>query len=304
MDLDGVELEDLQPKRPGSLWPRAVGLAVCLLGLIAGGYVLLRSTGDEEPAAMPSLERARPGWPSAPRVEPAGAETAAKPVVAQPSASGVTRAVEPEIRLPALDESDPTLQALAPRVSRHPMLPVWLTTEGLVRRFVVVVDNIAEGASPRGHLMSLSPEAAFKASRQEAAGGLEQTRERLVVDASSYERYDVIADVFASLDAKSVAEIYRTMKPLVEEAYGELGVSEEDFDERLSRAFEVLLETPIVEGETELELLINTYAYADPELEDLAPAQKQLLRMGPRNVALIQDKLREVAVELARVYLR
>ena len=43
------------------------------------------------------------------------------------------------------------------------------------------------------------------------------------------------------------------------------------------------------------------YAYADPRLEDLSPAQKQLLRTGPRNtrlmqartIALIQDQLPE-----------
>jgi hypothetical protein len=307
MDLDEVELEDLEPKGPGSRWPRAVGLALLLLGLIAGGIVLLRSAGDEEPAVTPLLERARPGSV----VAPTGAETAAEPVVAQPStpragapASGTTPTAEPEVRLPALDESDPTLQALANRFSTHPKLPVWLATTGLVRRFVVVVDNIAEGVNPRRHLASLAPEAAFKVSRQKTGGGRDQSQERVVVDASGYERYDLIADVFASLDAKAVAEIYRTMKPLVEEAYRELGASESKFDERLSRAFEVLLETPIVEGEIEIELLVTTYAYVDLELEDLTPAQKQLLRMGPRNVALIQDKLREVAVELARVYLR
>jgi hypothetical protein len=312
MDLDGVELDDLQPRRPGSRWLRVVGLALVLMGLMAGAYVLLRSAGDEEPAATPPLERARPGVPVAPTVqEPAGAETAGEPAVVQPSASsagapasGVAPAAEPEIRLPALDESDSTLQALAHRVSTHPWLPAWLATKGLVRRFVVVVDNIAEGASPRRHLVFLAPEAAFKVSRRKAVGSRERSQERVFIDASSYERYNLIADVFASLDAKSLAEIYRTMKPLVEEAYRELGVPENDFDERLSRAFEVLLETPIVEGEIELELLVTTYAYADPELEDLMPAQKQFLRMGPRNVALIQAKLREVAVELARVYLR
>jgi hypothetical protein len=308
MDLDEVELEDLEPKGPGSRWPRAVGLALLLLGLIAGGIVLLRSAGDEEPAVTPLLERARPA-PTA--VAPTGAETAAEPVVAQPStpragapASGTTPTAEPEVRLPALDESDPLVRALAGSSSTHSRLPGWLETPGLIRRFVVVVDNIAEGVNPRRHLASLAPEAAFKVSRQKTGGGRDQSQERVVIEASSYERYDLIADVFASLDAKAVAEIYRTMKPLVEEAYRELGVPENNFDERLSRAFEVLLETPIVEGEIELELLVTTYAYVDLELEDLTPAQKQLLRMGPRNVALIQDKLREVAVELARVYLR
>ena len=38
-----------------------------------------------------------------------------------------------------------------------------------------------------------------------------------------------------------------------------------------------------------------TYAFADPALEGLSGAQRQLLRMGPRNVRIVQAKLREVA---------
>jgi hypothetical protein len=37
------------------------------------------------------------------------------------------------------------------------------------------------------------------------------------------------------------------------------------------------------------------YAFADPKLEGLSRAQKQLLRMGPQNVRAIQGKLREIA---------
>jgi hypothetical protein len=40
------------------------------------------------------------------------------------------------------------------------------------------------------------------------------------------------------------------------------------------------------------------YEYADRKLEALTPAQKQLLRMGPSNVARIQAKLREVQAAL------
>jgi hypothetical protein len=39
--------------------------------------------------------------------------------------------------------------------------------------------------------------------------------------------------------------------------------------------------------------------YADPALEALTPAQKQLLRTGPRNVRLVQAKLRELQAALA-----
>ena len=37
------------------------------------------------------------------------------------------------------------------------------------------------------------------------------------------------------------------------------------------------------------------YEFADPRLQSLSSAQRQFLRMGPRNVRLIQAKLREIA---------
>jgi hypothetical protein len=41
------------------------------------------------------------------------------------------------------------------------------------------------------------------------------------------------------------------------------------------------------------------YVYSDPQLESLSAAQKQLLRTGPRNVRLVQARLREIAQHLA-----
>jgi hypothetical protein len=41
------------------------------------------------------------------------------------------------------------------------------------------------------------------------------------------------------------------------------------------------------------------YAFVDPKLEGLSAAQKHLLRMGPRNAKIIQDKLRAVRAALS-----
>ncbi len=41
-----------------------------------------------------------------------------------------------------------------------------------------------------------------------------------------------------------------------------------------------------------------SFRYERDDLEALSPAQKQLLRMGPRNVRIVQDQLRAVAREL------
>jgi hypothetical protein len=43
---------------------------------------------------------------------------------------------------------------------------------------------------------------------------------------------------------------------------------------------------------------VITWRYEDPGLEDLSPAQKQLLRMGPANVRRVQRQLRALAQAL------
>jgi len=43
---------------------------------------------------------------------------------------------------------------------------------------------------------------------------------------------------------------------------------------------------------------VKRYEFADPNLESLADAQKQLLRMGPANAKLVTDKLREIEAAL------
>jgi mRNA-degrading endonuclease RelE of RelBE toxin-antitoxin system len=37
------------------------------------------------------------------------------------------------------------------------------------------------------------------------------------------------------------------------------------------------------------------WKFADPKIEALPQAERQLIRMGPRNQRIIQDKLREIA---------
>jgi hypothetical protein len=55
----------------------------------------------------------------------------------------------------------------------------------------------------------------------------------------------------------------------------------------------------VVEGEVRLNADRVSYRFADPALESLAAAQRQFLRMGPRNVRIVQAKLREIAGYLA-----
>jgi hypothetical protein len=205
-----------------------------------------------------------------------------------------TVAVEPQegqatIVLPDLNGSDPYLRQLARDLGPHPLLLAWLAGQDLARQFAATVDNVADGRSPARHLRSLAPVDAFRVV--ERGGGT-------YVDPGSYARYDAAADAFASLDTARCAKVYQTVKPLLASGIRELGHGEADVDAALTRAFRVLLATPVPDTEPRLEARGLVYGFADPALEDLLPAQKHLLRMGPRNARLVQRKLRELSQAL------
>ena len=116
-----------------------------------------------------------------------------------------------------------------------------------------------------------------------------------IIDPASYRRYDGLADTVASLDAASVARIYRTIKPRLAEAYKALGRSEQDLDTAVTVALDKLASTPAPSEPIEVrEGKGATWAFVDPSLEALDPAQKHLLRMGPRNQTQVQQKLKEI----------
>ena len=245
--------------RPIGLW---IGAAAVILAAVVAAYFLLRS-------APP---------PAAVAVAPAAVE----PV---PSLGGPASAVV----VPPLDDSDAFVRDLVKALSSHPSIAAWLTTDGLVRNFTVSVVNIAEGNTPAGDLRVLRPAAPFT---------VVERGEEVVIDPRSYQRYDALAAAAASVDAEGTARLFATLKPRIEEANSELGFSATPFDRTLERAIVLLLQTPVVNDPVRVEPHGIGYGFADPKLEDLAPAQKQLLRMGPRNVRTVQSALRSIALAL------
>jgi len=194
-----------------------------------------------------------------------------------------------DIKLPPLAETDPIVRELVARLSSHPTIAAWLATKGLIANFTVTTLTIAEGRTPVQFLRPIAPRGRF---RTRSAG------EELFVDPRSYDRYNLHADAVAALDSVGTASLYLTLKPRISDAYRELGYPEGDFDRVLERAIGLLLETPVLDERVALHPNAVTYAYSDPKLESLSPAQKQLLRLGPRNGQAIRGKLEEIAALL------
>jgi hypothetical protein len=152
---------------------------------------------------------------------------------------------------------------------------------------VTAVEAIAGGYSPRDELDFARPVSPFLV-RPETTG-------RLVIASGSFRRYDPVADVVESIDARGAARLYRELETQLEKIHREVSWSDESFESILREAVFHLLDTPVPGGEMEVERRLLTYAYSDPELEGLSDAQRQLLRMGPANARTVQAKLRELA---------
>jgi len=267
-ELDDFNLErSPQPEGYGDsrrigLWMLA--LAVVLAAAVAAYLYFWRSTAAN-PAAV------APPKPLESMIEPR------------------TPAPATQMPLPELDQSDSLVRELVRQLSSHPELAAWLVPKDLIRTFTLVVEEIANGSNPAQRLRFLAPQQRFSAAGSGAA---------LSIDPRSYRRFDTIADVVASLDAQGCAQTYRRLEPLIEQAYREQDHPEGGFEKTLERALRQILLTPVVEGQIALTPNVISYEFADPELKSLSPIQKQLVGMGPRNLRLIQAKLRAVAAAL------
>jgi len=197
---------------------------------------------------------------------------------------GEEKVARPEALDISLAESDRRLRELAQNLSLHPFFARWIKTDGLIQRFVAVVNNIAQGESPRPHLDILKVNEKFKTTKEDG---------RCYIDPASYKRYDVLADVFASLDTEGCVRLYWLFQKPIKEAYAELGYPHQEFHPVLLKAIKELLKVPVVEGKIEVVPRVTTYVYKQEELEKLSDAQKHLLRMGPSNVEIIETKLQE-----------
>ncbi|MGM0906686.1 MAG: DUF3014 domain-containing protein [Pseudomonadota bacterium] len=206
-----------------------------------------------------------------------------EPIPTEPEVASEPQEPEPEpIALPELDDSTPTvLQKLdSADINIRP-----LKSSQLIRDAVVLMDNISNGSIVRERTIVQRPDGSFKVLEVDG---------ELYIDESSYHRYDTLVDWFVSLEADALVENYELFKPLVQEAYAEIGYPESDFNNTLLEAIEVALDTPVPDGLVQVEDDSVMYTFADDSYESLPAAQKQLLRMGPDNIQRVKDKLREI----------
>ncbi len=196
----------------------------------------------------------------------------------------------PSFVLPLLDDSDQLIRDGVVSLTRNETINFWLAPTELIRKFVVFVDNIANGKVSRDVVEVIAPEKPFSVTTI--------SQKTFLLDPLSYERYDEFTEVLTSIDARRAAQFYELLEPLFQEAFEELGYPEKNFTSIVFQAIGQLLEAPVVEEPILLTRPVVMYEFLDPSLEALSASQKQMIRLGPENTKALQLKLSEIALEL------
>ena len=270
---------------------RPVIIALVVVGLLIGGLVIYKMTSSEPEAntavskgvAIPAAEPVK-NDPVLDR-EPEQAPSVAIDLPVEEEADA-----KPAFVLPLLNNSDQLIRDGIVSLTRHEGINRWLSPNEIVRKFVAFVDGVANGQAPKDPVRVLAPQEPFLA-RQISEDVYE-------LDEASYARYNSFVEIVVSMDARRTAEFYYLVSPLLKESYSELGYPDKNFDDSVFRAIGRLLETPVLTEPIRLVRPVVMYEYEDKKLESLSAAQKQMVRMGPKNTRRLQAKLAEIALEL------
>jgi len=192
--------------------------------------------------------------------------------------------------LPMLEDSDGFVREQAAKLSEAPAFKTWLKLDSLVARVTSALAQLADGSVPHDTFAPFAPRGKFRVLKKDG---------RAVPDPASFSRYDAFAHMVTAVDAVAVARLFERLYPLFDAAQSGLGEAARPRAAFLA-AVRPLMDAPVPEGETPLKEGKKgiVWAYTDEKLENLSPAQKQLLRMGPKNQKALQAKLLAVALAL------
>ena len=223
------------------------------------------------------------------------------PVQVTPPTRTLQLAVTPEpVKLPPspiplLNQSDAYSRTQIAGIFLSSKIDSWLPQSDLIRRFVVLIESMSGGNLIRGQLGYMPIVGKFSTIKLISAKGEPQ---RYRIDPKSYRRYDALAQLLSQLQVDDAINLYHKTKPLLTQAYKELGLPATNFDLAFIKAIDEILKTPEIDSDIKLLRPSVMYRFEDPSLESLSKVQKQFIRMGPENIRTIKAKLRDIRTAL------
>jgi hypothetical protein len=186
--------------------------------------------------------------------------------------------------------------ALAKQTLADLVPKAWLEGADPIRRAAAAVNAIAEGQSPRPVLAALAPGGTFTVDeeRPKTKKRKQHLKSKFFISPKNDARYDAVTAAFTKVDAAAVGRLYGKFRPYLEAAYREIARPGKTFDGAFTAAVDRLAAVPITDGPREVVPMPQgtDFAWADPKLEALSPAEKHLLRMGPKNARAVVQQLK------------
>lgn len=183
------------------------------------------------------------------------------------------------------EEEEPPMEAVKD-IEVDPALEEWLAVPGIVRRVAAATWRVSNGDSPSPVLGFLALSGRFEVRDED---------DSTFVDPAGYRRYDAIVDRIVAVDPERAAEAYQRLRPRFDRAFREIAAPGERFHTVAKQAVQMVLGVKVPKGKIELVGKGATFFYADDNLENMAAAEKHILRLGPKNASRVQAWLRKVA---------
>ena len=203
------------------------------------------------------------------------------PEAVEPQPEPETSSASTPPALPQLDNSDDFIRERLLLINDKKEFSRWIKTDDLLRRTASYADGLSNGVLLSKIFPLTAPEGKFATHSSDGS---------IWLNAGNYERYDRSINTITSLPMDSMAKMFHFARPLLEDAFSEMGYNPRQMDGIILQAIDVILATPIVAEPIRLSRDSVVYKFADPALESLLPLQKQLLRTGPENTKRIQQQ--------------
>ena len=298
-DRDIPEIPDAHDSRDAPAYrPRretSTGtIIVIVLLAIAAGFLGWRWYQQQQPLPVEPPVAAAPNDGIAPAPPPALPES--------PEPQNPIDAIAlPESGLPKVADSDSRVMKALVDLMGSKNVADFLQFEGIVRRFVATVDNLAREQSPA----STWPVQPTKQRFTTQGKGEKET-----ISPNNAARYNPIVMLAESIDPAKAAKVYARLYPLFQQAYEELGYPGRYFNDRLVAVIDHLLQAPEPAGPVPVRLVEVKgnvpsqrpwvrYEYADPQLESLSSGQKIMVRVGLENERKLKASLRGFREQIA-----
>jgi hypothetical protein len=267
-------------------------IVVAAIILVAGALLLLPGDDEQPPPVAEPLDAPAP---QPPRPDPA------ENIIAAPDIPEVVPEPEPEAMPeaeptpppppPTTEEIDAQLREALTESSNGPdaLLAPALAAPFLLDRGVSAIDQIARGYVPIRALNIARPNGKFTVRRE---------GQQRYVDEKSYARYDTLVESLTTLSPQALADNFQSFRSLLGEAYAALGYPADAVDNATIAALDEILAAPVLRDPIKVESKGALWAYADPNLESRSDLHKQLMRMGPDNLEILQRWAQDLRIAL------